>query len=147
MTDQPPDNTMELIVNEITAVSHLLESMNSNISAQRTETTSIHLDISGFQIRETDLETRITSAEDCLNTLQDRDQALLFLCSKIIDIEDRSHRDNVHFSCFPECLEGSDTKHSLKDILPTLTFDPQLELQQAHLIDPVHQDHAERPTA
>ncbi|KAJ1118248.1 hypothetical protein NDU88_006443 [Pleurodeles waltl] len=35
--------------------------------------------------------------EDHVDTVQDRDQDLLYLCSKLTDLEDRSRRDNVRF--------------------------------------------------
>ncbi|KAJ1137762.1 hypothetical protein NDU88_004159 [Pleurodeles waltl] len=130
------------------AVSGRLEGMDSNISALTAKTKSIHSDFAGFQNHMVGLETRITLAEDRLNMLPDRDQELRYLRSKVIDLEDRSCRDNVSFFGIPECIEGSDVKHFLRDTLPSLkalTFHPPLELQRAHRIGPVCQDHTTQP--
>ncbi|KAJ1113916.1 hypothetical protein NDU88_002156 [Pleurodeles waltl] len=73
--------------------------------------------------------------DDHLNTMPERDQELLFLCSKLIDLEDRSRRDNVRFFGFPENTEEMDIQAFLRKILPTLTgptFDSPLEFQRAH---------------
>ncbi|KAJ1120846.1 hypothetical protein NDU88_008995 [Pleurodeles waltl] len=65
----------------------------------------MRLDIVGFQSRVTGLEQRVTTMEDHINTAQDRVQELLYLCCKLIDLVDRSHRDSVHFFGFPEHRE------------------------------------------
>lgn len=78
--------------------------------------------------------------ENCLRTMPDRDQELLFLRSKVIDLEHRSRCDNVLFFGFPEKVEGSDTKSFLQTTLPKITglnFDPPLEMQRAHRIGPL----------
>ncbi|KAJ1149741.1 hypothetical protein NDU88_002546 [Pleurodeles waltl] len=65
----------------------------------------------------------------------DRDQELLYLRSKLTDLEDRSRRNNVRFLGFPEGIEGTDILTYLRDTLPKLadtTFDPPLEFQRAH---------------
>ncbi|KAJ1105734.1 hypothetical protein NDU88_003139 [Pleurodeles waltl] len=74
-----------------------IEGLDSNISALAAETKSIHLDTVGFQNRVTDLEHRITTVEAHLNVIPDGNQELLFLRSKVIDLEDRSRRNNAHF--------------------------------------------------
>ncbi|KAJ1121228.1 hypothetical protein NDU88_009346 [Pleurodeles waltl] len=64
---------------------------------------------------------------------QDRDQELLYLLCKIIDLEDRSRRDNVRFLVFPENIEGADIHSYLKETLPKLTgltFDPSWSLRE-----------------
>ncbi|KAJ1132321.1 hypothetical protein NDU88_010645 [Pleurodeles waltl] len=77
-------------VRGITCRAQLLEGMDSTISALAAETKSVHLDIAGFQSRMKGLEQRVTTMEDHLNTMPERDQELLFLRSKLIDFEDRS---------------------------------------------------------
>ncbi|KAJ1194644.1 hypothetical protein NDU88_003932 [Pleurodeles waltl] len=45
---------------------------------------------------------------------------------KLIDLEDRSHRNNIRFLGFPEGIEGTDILSYLRDTLPKLadiTFD------------------------
>ncbi|KAJ1154312.1 hypothetical protein NDU88_007065 [Pleurodeles waltl] len=105
-----PETTMDRILQKITAVGHRLEGMNSNISALTAETKSIRTDIAGFQNRVTDLEHHISAVEYSFNTLPDRDQKLLFFHSKIVDLEDRSCKDNVRFFGFQEHVEGLDVK-------------------------------------
>ncbi|KAJ1209135.1 hypothetical protein NDU88_004513 [Pleurodeles waltl] len=70
--------------------------MDSTISTLAAETKSTCLDIAGFQSRMSDLEQRVITVEDHLNTVPERDQELLFLRSKLIDLEDRSRRDNTN---------------------------------------------------
>ncbi|KAJ1187527.1 hypothetical protein NDU88_004302 [Pleurodeles waltl] len=94
-SDMEQGPTLERILQEITTVSHRLEEMDANISALVAETKTIRQDIAGFQHRVQGLEQRIASVEDRLNVIPDCDQELLFLCSKVIDLEDRSQRNNV----------------------------------------------------
>ncbi|KAJ1182192.1 hypothetical protein NDU88_007386 [Pleurodeles waltl] len=99
-TSSAPDTTMDRILQEIMAVTRRLEGMDPNISTLMAETKSIQMNIAGFQNRVMDLQHRISVAEDHLNTLTERDQELLFLQSKVIDLEDRSRRDNIRFFGF-----------------------------------------------
>ncbi|KAJ1156912.1 hypothetical protein NDU88_009629 [Pleurodeles waltl] len=97
----PPDNTavssdltqgliMERILQEITMVGHRLEGKDANISVLVTETKSIRQDIDRFQHSVQELEQRVETVEDRLNVVPDCGQELLLLCSKVIDLEDRS---------------------------------------------------------
>ncbi|KAJ1188693.1 hypothetical protein NDU88_005451 [Pleurodeles waltl] len=116
-----------------------LEGMDSTISALAAETKSIRLDIAGFQSRFSDLEQRVMAVEYHINTAPDRDRELLSLCSKLMDLEDRSCRDNVCFFGFLEHVEGADVPTFLKETLPSLTgilFDPPLQFQRAHHLAP-----------
>ncbi|KAJ1213713.1 hypothetical protein NDU88_001345 [Pleurodeles waltl] len=135
ITGLEQDNTIERIPQEITAVGRRLEGMDSTMSTLAAETKSICLDIASFQSRMTGLEQCVTAMEDHLNTVPERDQELLFLRSKLIDLEDRSHRDNVRFFGFPERIEGPNIQAFLQKIIPTLTsltFYRPLEFQRAY---------------
>ncbi|KAJ1189819.1 hypothetical protein NDU88_006561 [Pleurodeles waltl] len=101
-SDKASDNTMERILNELMAVNCRLDGMDSNIPALTAKTKSILSDIAGFQSQVASLEVCMASTEDRLNKIPDSDQELLYLCSKVIDLEDRSHRDNICFFGFPE---------------------------------------------
>ncbi|KAJ1132068.1 hypothetical protein NDU88_010398 [Pleurodeles waltl] len=119
------DNTMEQILQEITAVDQRIEGMDSTISMLAIETKTIHSDIAR----------------------PDREQELLFLHSKRIDLEDRSRRDNVRFLGFPERIEEPNFQAFLQKVLPALTgitFDPPLEFQQAHRLGSKRPDGASR---
>ncbi|KAJ1201337.1 hypothetical protein NDU88_005150 [Pleurodeles waltl] len=85
------------------------------------ETKSMRLDIVGFQSRMTGLEQCVATVEEHITSSQDRDQELLYLCSKLIDLEDRSGRDNVRFLRFPENVQGTDIHSYLREALPKLT--------------------------
>ncbi|KAJ1082355.1 hypothetical protein NDU88_002523 [Pleurodeles waltl] len=103
--------------------------MDSRVISLTEETKSMRLDIAGFQSRVTTLKQRVTTVEAQATLAADRDQELLYLRSKVIDLEDRSRRDNVLFLGFPEEIEGTDAQSFLKNILPQitgLTFDPPL---------------------
>ncbi|KAJ1115269.1 hypothetical protein NDU88_003495 [Pleurodeles waltl] len=78
---------------------------------------------------------RVSKVEAHASSFQNRDQELLFLRSKLTDLEDRSRRDNVRLVGFPENMEGEDLHRFLQDTLPSLTgitFEPPLEFQRAH---------------
>ncbi|KAJ1214370.1 hypothetical protein NDU88_001989 [Pleurodeles waltl] len=82
---------------------------------------------------------RVSKVEAHTSSFQDIDQELLFLRSKLTDLEDRSRRDNVRFIGFPENIEGEDLHRFLRDTLPRLTdtvFEPPLEFQRAHRLGP-----------
>ncbi|KAJ1082726.1 hypothetical protein NDU88_002891 [Pleurodeles waltl] len=122
--------------------------MDSRIIALTDETKSMRLDIAGFQSRVTTLEQRVTTVETQATLAGDRDQELLYLSSKVINLEDRSRRDNVRFLGIPEEIEGADVQSFLKNILPQLTgltFDPPLEFQRAHRLGPKRREGANHP--
>ncbi|KAJ1135341.1 hypothetical protein NDU88_001781 [Pleurodeles waltl] len=79
---------------------------------------------------------------------RDRDQDLLYLRSKLTDMEDRSRRDNIRIHGIPENKEGPDIQAFLSSTLPRLTsldFDPPIEFQRAHRISPKRSDNPARP--
>ncbi|KAJ1130790.1 hypothetical protein NDU88_009137 [Pleurodeles waltl] len=59
------------------------------------ETKSMRAEIAGFQSRVTRLEQRMGLVEAQTTMSRDRDQDLLYLRSKLTDMEDRSRRDNI----------------------------------------------------
>ncbi|KAJ1198276.1 hypothetical protein NDU88_002118 [Pleurodeles waltl] len=69
--DSAQDSTSEHILQQIRAVGHQMEGIDSNIFALTAETKSIRLDIMGFQNRMMGLEQCVTEMEECLNTLQE----------------------------------------------------------------------------
>ncbi|KAJ1083097.1 hypothetical protein NDU88_003257 [Pleurodeles waltl] len=105
-------------------------------------------DIEGFQSRVTGLEQRIGSLEAQATVAQDREQDLLYLRSKLTDLEDRSRRDNIRLLGIPENEEGTDMQAFLNSTLSKLTsldFDPPLEFQWAHRVGPKCSDNSSRP--
>ncbi|KAJ1159744.1 hypothetical protein NDU88_000249 [Pleurodeles waltl] len=97
------------------------------------------MEIASFQTRILGLEQRVSTVEAHASSFQDRDQELLFLRSKLTDLEDRSRRDNVCFLGFPENNEGEDLHGFLRETLPSLTgitFEPPLEFHRAHRLGP-----------
>ncbi|KAJ1152913.1 hypothetical protein NDU88_005687 [Pleurodeles waltl] len=126
---------IDRILQEITAVSSRIEGMDAAVSSLTLETKSMRSEIAGFQSRVMGLEHCMGTLESHMTTIQDRDQDLLFLRSKITDLEDRSRRDNVLFFGFPENEEGPDVQAFPSSVLPKmtlLTFNLPLEFQQAH---------------
>ncbi|KAJ1193680.1 hypothetical protein NDU88_002976 [Pleurodeles waltl] len=137
MTDQAQESTMERILQEISAVGCRLEGMDNAVASLMAETKSICLDVAGFQSRVTGLEQHVATVETHVASSQDRDQELLYL--KMIDLEDRSRRDNIRFLGFPETIEGADIHSFLWKTLPKvtgMTFYPPLEFQRAHRLEP-----------
>ncbi|KAJ1148421.1 hypothetical protein NDU88_001257 [Pleurodeles waltl] len=148
IADAPQGATMDRILQEISAVGSRLEGMDSRMISLTEEAKSMCLDIAGFQSRVTTLEQRVMAVETQATLTADRDQELLYLRSKVIDLEDRSCRDNVRFLGFPEAIEGMDAQSFLKNILPQLTglaFDPPLEFQRAHRLCPKRWEGANHP--
>ncbi|KAJ1117139.1 hypothetical protein NDU88_005339 [Pleurodeles waltl] len=118
MVDSAQESTMDLIVEEISAVGRRLEGMDSAMVSLTAETKSIRLDIAGFQTRVLGLEQRVT------------------------------RRDNVRFLGFPENIEGGDIHALLRETLPKftgITFNPPLEFQGAHRLGPRRPDTATHP--
>ncbi|KAJ1204500.1 hypothetical protein NDU88_008277 [Pleurodeles waltl] len=99
MADPAQEPTMDRILQEISAVARRLEGMDSAMISMAAETKSIRMEIASFQTRVLGLEQRVSKVEARASSLQDRDQELLFLRSKLTDLEDRSRRDNGgHFN-------------------------------------------------
>ncbi|KAJ1214204.1 hypothetical protein NDU88_001830 [Pleurodeles waltl] len=139
MSDTAQESNMDRILQEISAKGRRLEGMDNAMASLMAETKSISLDIAGFQSRVMGLEQRVTMVEAQVATSQDRDQILLYLRSKLADLEDRSRRDNIRFLGFPEAIEGEDMHSFLREALPKLTgitFDPPLEFHRAHRLIP-----------
>ncbi|KAJ1152145.1 hypothetical protein NDU88_004922 [Pleurodeles waltl] len=123
--------TMDRILQEITAVSRRLEGMDT-----------------GFQSRVTGLEHQMANMEDHVDTVLNKDQELLFLCSKLKDLEDGSRRDNICLFGFLEHPEGTDTSSFLQSVLPQLietVFEPPLEFQRAHRLSQRRKDGTSKP--
>ncbi|KAJ1210073.1 hypothetical protein NDU88_005441 [Pleurodeles waltl] len=140
--------TMVRVLQEITAVSRRLEGMDLAITSLTSETKSMPLDIAGFQSWVTGLEHRMVTVEGHMHMVLDKDQELGFLHSKLIDLEDRSRRDNIRLFGFPEQAEGADTSSFLRTVLPQLTetvFDLPLEFQRAHCLGPRRKDGSSKP--
>ncbi|KAJ1150675.1 hypothetical protein NDU88_003465 [Pleurodeles waltl] len=147
-SDKEQSTTMELILQEITTVSRRIEGMDASTTSLTLETKSMRSDIAGFQSRVTGLEHRMGSLETQVAASQDRDQDLLYLRSKLMDMEDRSQRDNICLLGIPENEEGTDIQVFLGSTLPKLTsldFDPPLESQRAHRVGPKRSDESSRP--
>ncbi|KAJ1155876.1 hypothetical protein NDU88_008601 [Pleurodeles waltl] len=126
MAESTQRATMDCIL-QISSVGRKLESMDSAMASLTAETKSMRLDIAHFQTQVTGLEQRVTTVETRISSWVDRDQELLYLRSKLIDLEDRSRRDNVRFLGFRENIEGADIHYYLRETLPKLTgiiFDP-----------------------
>ncbi|KAJ1099891.1 hypothetical protein NDU88_004984 [Pleurodeles waltl] len=148
MTDSEQVTTMDCILQEITVASRRLEGMDTAIISLTLETKSMHSEIAGFQTRVTVLEHRMANMESHVHKALDKDQELLFLHSKLPDLEDRSRRDNIRIFRFPEHAEGTDTSSFLYSVLPKLTkiaFDPPLEFRRSHRLGPKRKDGTSKP--
>ncbi|KAJ1198491.1 hypothetical protein NDU88_002332 [Pleurodeles waltl] len=148
MSDNSQGASMDRILQEISAVGRKLEGMDTAMSALPAETRSMRLEIAGFQSQISGLDHRVAAVESQVVLQTDRDQELLYLRSKLTDLEDRSHRNNIRFLGFPEPIEGTDILSYLRDTLPKLadiTFDPPLEFQRAHRLGLKRQNGQDRP--
>ncbi|KAJ1119271.1 hypothetical protein NDU88_007457 [Pleurodeles waltl] len=148
MADDTQGATMDRILQEISAVTRKLEGMDSAMVVLTAETRSMRLDIEGFQSQISRLDQRVATVETQVASWIDRDQELLHLRSKLIDLEDRSRKNNVRLLGFPEGIQGADMFSYLRETLPKLTeitFDPALEFQRAHRLGPKRQNGNGRP--
>ncbi|KAJ1090446.1 hypothetical protein NDU88_003578 [Pleurodeles waltl] len=146
--DPAQESTMDRVLQEISAVGRRLEELDSAMIFLTADTKSIRLDIAGFQTRVLGLEQQVTTIDTQVASSQDRDQELLFLRSKMTDLEDRTRRDNVQFLGIPGNIEVEDIQAFLQETLPKLTgitFDPALEFQRAHRLGPRRPNMANRP--
>ncbi|KAJ1088413.1 hypothetical protein NDU88_001570 [Pleurodeles waltl] len=78
---------MDRILQEISAVGRKLEGMDSAKASLTVETKSMRLDIAGFQTQVLGLKQQVATVETRIASWVDRDQELLYLCSKLIDVE------------------------------------------------------------
>ncbi|KAJ1099146.1 hypothetical protein NDU88_004250 [Pleurodeles waltl] len=101
------------ILQEIAVVGRHLEAMDSKISDLTVASTSIRADIAGFQETVTDLDQHLMTVEDQVSALPDHKAELRSLRAKVIDLEDRSCRDNIRLFAILERKEGSDIKSFL----------------------------------
>ncbi|KAJ1082813.1 hypothetical protein NDU88_002978 [Pleurodeles waltl] len=118
---------MDRILQGISGVGRRQKGMENAMASLTAEMKHMRLDIAGFQSQVLGLEQRVLTVETHITSFTDRDQELLYLQSKLIDLEDRSCRDNVCFLGFPETIEGADIHSYLRETLPKLTgltFDP-----------------------
>ncbi|KAJ1194594.1 hypothetical protein NDU88_003882 [Pleurodeles waltl] len=140
--------SMDCILQEISAVGRKLEGMDSAMVALTAETRSIRLEIAGFQSQISGLDQRVTTVETQVASWTDSGQELMYLRSKMTDLEDRSRRNNICLSGLPEGIEGTDLITFIRDILPKLTgitFDPPLEFERVHRLGPKRQEGKGRP--
>ncbi|KAJ1180589.1 hypothetical protein NDU88_005810 [Pleurodeles waltl] len=86
MADAPQGATMDRILQEISAVGRKLEGMDSRMISLTEETKLMHLDIAVFQSRVITLEQRVTAVETQATLTEDRDQELIYLRIKVIDL-------------------------------------------------------------
>ncbi|KAJ1180698.1 hypothetical protein NDU88_005915 [Pleurodeles waltl] len=148
MAEKSHSTTMDRILQEITTVSRRIEGMDASITSLTLETKSMRAEIAGFQSRVTGLEQRMGLVDVQTTMSQDRDQDLLYLRSKLTDMEDRSRRDNIRLHGIPENEEGVDVQSFLRSIFPKLTsldFDPLIEFQRAHRVGPKRPGNSSRP--
>ncbi|KAJ1123827.1 hypothetical protein NDU88_002294 [Pleurodeles waltl] len=123
MADQTQQTTMDCILQEISGMGRRLEEMDNTMASLTAETKSMRLDMADFQSRVTGLEQRIATVETHITSSRNMDQELLYLylCSKLIDLEEWSSRDNVRFLRFPKNVEDTDIHTYLRETLPKLT--------------------------
>ncbi|KAJ1150296.1 hypothetical protein NDU88_003091 [Pleurodeles waltl] len=106
MANKDHPTTMDRILQEITTVSRRIYGMDASITSLTLETKSMRSEIASFQSRVTGLEQRMGSLEAQATVSRDRNQDLLYLRSKLTDMEDRSRRDNICLHGIPENEEG-----------------------------------------
>ncbi|KAJ1177777.1 hypothetical protein NDU88_003029 [Pleurodeles waltl] len=140
--------TADRILMEITTVGRRLEAMDSKISDLTVASTSIQAEIAGFRETVHDLDRCLMTVEDQVVALPDQEAELRSLRAKIINLEDRSCKDNICLFGIPEHKEDSDIKTVLKNLLPELTgldFSSPLEFQRVHRIGPLHKATSDKP--
>ncbi|KAJ1125965.1 hypothetical protein NDU88_004378 [Pleurodeles waltl] len=144
----PPLEATDRILQEIAAVGCHLETLDSRISELTVASSSIRADIAGFREAVHNLDQGLTIVKDHVAVLPGQEAELRSLRAKVIDLEDRSRRDNIHLFGILEHKEGSDVKTFLKNLLPELSgleYSPPLAFQRAHRIGPLHKETSDKP--
>ncbi|KAJ1097218.1 hypothetical protein NDU88_002343 [Pleurodeles waltl] len=139
-----PDTTMDCILQEITALGHRLQGMNSNIAALTAEAKSIYTNIAGFQNRMTDLEHLISAAEERLKGDENSSSSAAKSSTWRTEVTGTMYA----FLAFRNVQRELDVKGFLENILPALTgltFKRPLELQRPHHVGLLQQDGSSRP--
>ncbi|KAJ1150455.1 hypothetical protein NDU88_003246 [Pleurodeles waltl] len=139
LADALSDTAIVCILQDIAAVGRHLEAMDSKIIDLSTGSNSMWADIASFQDKVTDLDHPLTDVKGQLAMLPEWYSELQFLCSKLMDLEDRSPRDQVCFFLMPDCKEGTYVRVFLRELLSDLTglvFTLTLEFQEAYRIGP-----------
>ncbi|KAJ1217195.1 hypothetical protein NDU88_004790 [Pleurodeles waltl] len=139
--DQPTLDATDRILQEIASVGRRLEVMDLKITDLTLVSSSICADIAGFRETVTNLDQRLSAVEDHVAAIPDQEEELKSLRTKLTDLEDRSHRDNVRFFGIPEQKEGSDIKPFLSSLLTNhfgIELSPPPEFQRVHRIGPSH---------
>ncbi|KAJ1126382.1 hypothetical protein NDU88_004790 [Pleurodeles waltl] len=88
--DTSSNTAREGILQEIAAVDHRVEALDSKITDLSTDSKSIRADIAGFQCKVTELDHLLTAVEDRIVALLDSKSELQFLRHILTDLEDRS---------------------------------------------------------
>ncbi|KAJ1210152.1 hypothetical protein NDU88_005520 [Pleurodeles waltl] len=96
-TDLPALEATDHILQEIAAVGHHLEAKDKKITDLTVASTSIRADIAGFRETINDLDQHLAAVEGQVAALPDQETELRSLRAKVINLEDRSRRDNVRF--------------------------------------------------
>uniref|UniRef100_H2ZUA9 L1 transposable element RRM domain-containing protein n=1 Tax=Latimeria chalumnae TaxID=7897 RepID=H2ZUA9_LATCH len=128
----------------IKKIFHVLHKLSNDFEGFKNDLQSLHTSVNNLGSKIKAAEARISQIED-ENSLQDS-QAI----SRIDDLENRSHRNNVRILGFPEGIEGNNPCAFLSKILPDLqgldSAEP-LEIERAHRSLGQHPPPDKRPRA
>ncbi|KAJ1188973.1 hypothetical protein NDU88_005728 [Pleurodeles waltl] len=111
------DTAMERIPQEISTVGRHLEAMDTKITDISADSNSIRADVAGFRDKVTDLDHHLHNIENRMAELPDHEPELQSLHNKLMDLENRNHKDNVCFFGLQEKTEGADMRAFLRDPL------------------------------
>ncbi|KAJ1203392.1 hypothetical protein NDU88_007179 [Pleurodeles waltl] len=99
---------------------------------------TIRMDLNSFHTKVEILDQRTTFLEEKLDNAEYWGPDIWHLKQKVIDLEDRARRNNIHFYGIPEKMEvNNDVKNLLLTLIPRLlniSFVHPFELQRAHRI-------------
>lgn len=133
----PPEHAALLV-----AINGCKMALTEKIDIVYIELGRIRRDIDAFSGRVTEVEHRVSAAEDVhrehATDLHSLNIRVKHLESRAEDAENRNRRNNLRIIGLPEGAEGKDTtlftEQLLQSLLPRATFSPQFVVERAHRI-------------
>lgn len=134
---EAPANNMELLLQEIRAITPKLDNIEKQTAAIREDLKMLQVKVNTNTARLDEAEPRISQLEDATQNIPEMQRRINDLESALIDQENRARRNNIRIFGLPESIEKDAPEIFLTQWLPkalSLDFDPPLDIQRAHRI-------------
>ncbi|KAJ1121639.1 hypothetical protein NDU88_000159 [Pleurodeles waltl] len=128
---------MDAILKELLAIRSSISSLEHTVSTNTMEVQGLRNEVVKFQINMQSTDARLSAVENLIDKIPDNSQDIGYLQQKVIELEDRSRRNNLRIIGLPEQIEKNNILDFLTTFLPTLTkitFSQPLDFQRAHRV-------------